>query len=116
MVQWTAETRSRSLEIGSILQIIPSDADGSASIPAVSDQLCINVAGEKFPASIADGSPEYLTISLLKGPMLFAEPVAVGHPAHGERQSLGIPTSLWRVVRVTTNSDGLAKNSQSDDE
>lgn len=70
-------------------------------MPSSNDQLCIHVSGETFPAAIVNASVEVLAINMMKGPTLFLEPVPVGHPAHGERSAPGVPTSVWKVTRVS---------------
>jgi len=92
--QWSAETRSRSLEIGSILQVMPSGSCEGEAFPAPNDQICISVAGEKFLAEFMDVSAVYLAISLVRGPTLFLEPVASGIPpaANGTRLEFPPPS------------------------
>lgn len=97
---WIGQTKSRSLELSSVLLISPEDSSKTESIPSTNDQLCIHVSGEKFPASIVNASAELLGISLMKGPTRLLEPVPVGHPAHGERTAPGIPTFVWKVTDV----------------
>jgi hypothetical protein len=95
---WIGQTKSRSLEIGTVVLISPVESTESECAPSANDQLCIHVSGEKFPAAFVNANSERLAINMMKGPTLFLEPVPVGHPAHGERSAPGIPTSVWKVT------------------
>ena len=97
---WIGQTKSRSLEMGSVLLISPEDSGEAEATPSTNDQLCVHLSGEKFPASIVNASAELLAINLRKGPTLFLEPVPIHHPAHGERTAPGTPTSVWKVTGV----------------
>jgi len=100
MRHWVGQTKSRSIEVGTILLVSSDDITDTQCIPSSVDQLCIHVSGEKRPATIVNASAELLAISLPKGPTLRLEPVAAGHPAHGERSAPGVPTSVWKVASV----------------
>jgi hypothetical protein len=97
---WIGQTKSRSLEMGTVILISPVESTESEAAPSTNDQLFIHVSGEKFPASCLQAGPMRMAINLNKGPTLILEPVPAGHPAHGERSAPGIPTSVWKVISV----------------
>jgi hypothetical protein len=98
--KWIGQTRSRSLEMGTVLLISPDEGGGSQAVPAIDDQICLHVSGDKFPAQILNASGELLALDMMKGPTLFLEPVPIGHPAHGEHLAVGVPSSVWKVTSV----------------
>jgi hypothetical protein len=98
--RWIGQIKSRSLEVGTTVLISPENSAQTEAVPSENDQLCIHISGEKLPAAIVSASPELLAVNMMKGPTLFLEPVALGHPAHGERSSPGVPTSVWKVTSV----------------
>ena len=100
MRSWIGQTKSRSLEMGTVLVISPEDRAETESVPTENDKLCIEVSGEKFQAAIVNASGELLAVNMMKGPTLFLEPVPAGHPAHGERSTPGVPASVWKVTSV----------------
>ncbi|UVC12350.1 hypothetical protein IHQ71_30515 (plasmid) [Rhizobium sp. TH2] len=99
MRSWIGQTKSRSLEMGTVLLISPEDRAETESVPTENDKLCIEVSGEKFQAVIVTASGEMLAVNMMKGPTLFLE-LPAGHPAHGERSAPGVPTSVWKVTSV----------------
>lgn len=97
---WVGHTKSRSIEMGSVIVVSSDDSNESAPVPSGNDHLCIHVSGEKFPAIVISTGDELLALNLLKGPTLFLEPVPVGHPAHGEHAAPGTSSSVWKVISV----------------
>jgi hypothetical protein len=72
---WIGQTKSRSLEMGTVVLISPAESTERESTPSTNDQLCIHVSGEEFPAAFVNASAERLAINMVKGPTIFLEPV-----------------------------------------
>jgi hypothetical protein len=101
MAKLKGQTTSRVIELGVIIHISATDVTEALDFPAVHDEICIIVCSEEIPGTVKEATELSLLISLDSGSLLAMEPVPAGHPAHGEFSTLGEPTTVWKIARIT---------------